>query len=403
MTAGDRPASVALARSAPIAGWGVAGVSYNATDVSAQVLAAQAVGQATEHAGLSVDDIDGLIVTRSPKATSDDLGTSLQVLMGLSDLKYCAAIEAKGASAVHALLEAQKAVAIGGLESVVCVFADVPVPAERNTGQSFGHPFRLSGFPGSEAACGAYGGATAFALYARRILEIFGWGEQQTREIVLSTRRWAALNPDALQSAELHAVDYDSSPWIVEPLRLLDCSRPSNGGAAVVVTSPERAKASGRNPAYILGGSLRHTPICDRPEGAWRDGEGRGWSDSIREALDVAGISPSQLSTIQAYDAFSFLPLLALASAGICDPAEVAGLLADEATRPGGSLPLNTGGGQLSGSYLQGMTPLLEAIVQAQHEGGARQVPNHEHSLVVSQGGVGEHFGVAVVSSERPS
>lgn len=402
MTAGNRQASIALARSAPIAGWGVAGVSYNPTASSAEELAAQAVGQALEHAGLGHGEIDGLIVTRSPKATSDVLGTGLQVTMGLSDLKYCAAIEAKGASAVHAVLEAQKAVAIDGLESVMCVFADVPVPVDRSTGQSFGHPFRLSSFPGSEAACGAYGGTTAFALYARRTLEIFGWGEQQTREVVLSTRRWAALNPDALQQAELDVADYDSSPWIVEPLRLLDCSRPSNGGAAVVVTSPERAKASGRNPAYILGGSLRHTPICDRADGPWRDGAGRAWSNSIRDALGVAGIAPSQLSTIQAYDAFSFLPLLALASAGICDPAELPDLLGDQVTRPGGSLPLNTGGGQLSGYYLQGMTPLLEAIVQAQHEGGARQVRNHEHSLVVSQGGVGEHFGVAVVSSEGP-
>jgi hypothetical protein len=45
---------------------------------------------------------------------------------------------------------------------------------------------------------------------------------------------------------------------------------------------------------------------------------------------------------------------------------------------PGGSLPVNTGGGQLSSFYMWGMTPICEGVIQVRGEGGGRQVSKHD-------------------------
>jgi hypothetical protein len=68
---------------------------------------------------------------------------------------------------------------------------------------------------------------------------------------------------------------------------------------------------------------------------------------------------------------------------------------------PGGSLPTNTGGGELSGYYMWGMTPLSEGVIQARGQGGERQVPKHDVVLVSCQGGVLDYHGCLVLSPHQ--
>ena len=68
---------------------------------------------------------------------------------------------------------------------------------------------------------------------------------------------------------------------------------------------------------------------------------------------------------------------------------------------PGGKLRLNTGGGQLSGYYMWGMTPLSEAVIQARGQGGDRQADVHDIVLVSGNGGVLDHHSTLVLGSRR--
>ena len=70
------------------------------------------------------------------------------------------------------------------------------------------------------------------------------------------------------------------------------------------------------------------------------------------------------------------------------------------ALAPGGSLPTNTGGGQLSSYYAWGMTPLSEAVIQARGQGGDRQVDKNDVILVSGNGGILDHHATVIVSPQ---
>jgi acetyl-CoA acetyltransferase len=80
--------------------------------------------------------------------------------------------------------------------------------------------------------------------------------------------------------------------------------------------------------------------------------------------------------------------LLTLEDYGFCGKGEGGAFVSEPGVLgPTGSLPLNTGGGQLSSYYMWGMTPLSEAVVQARGQGGERQARRHEVVLVSGNGG----------------
>ena len=56
-----------------------------------------------------------------------------------------------------------------------------------------------------------------------------------------------------MQRTPITLADYHNFPWIIEPLRFLDCTLVRNGAVAVIVTSVERARDLRQPPAYILG------------------------------------------------------------------------------------------------------------------------------------------------------
>ena len=83
---------------------------------------------------------------------------------------------------------------------------------------------------------------------------------------------------------------------------------------------------------------------------------------------------------------------------GFCEKGEGGAFVSDGRLEPGGALPTNTGGGQLSGYYMWGMTPLSEAVIQTRGQGGERQVPKHDCVLVSAQGGILDHHATLVLS-----
>ena len=118
------------------------------------------------------------------------------------------------------------------------------------------------------------------------------------------------------------------------------------------------------------------------------------------QAMAMAGITPADVEVRAIYDCYTYTTLITLEDYGFCAKGEGGELAASGALAPGGALPTNTGGGQLSSFYLWGMTPLSEAVIQVRGQGGDRQVERHDVAVVSGNGGVLDFHSTLVVGTQ---
>src|SRR4029453_13202601 len=97
--------------------------------------------------------------------------------------------------------------------------------------------------------------AQMFALPARRHMAVYGTPSDHFAEVSNNARRNAARNPDALFRTEITVDDHHNSRMIADPLRLLDICMESDGAGAMILTTPERARARGLAPGCGGGAS----------------------------------------------------------------------------------------------------------------------------------------------------
>ncbi|QSE84840.1 thiolase family protein [Rhodococcus koreensis] len=376
-------------------------VGYGLTEVgkvfgrTARGFAADAVRLAVADAGLALGDIDGLLVNAR---AGTDLNLSLARTLGLQDLRMLSEVNAFGASAAIMAAQASKAVLAGEAETVVCVFADDP--KEENAGGSDAYratSLTATGFRSAETAAGFTSVNHRYALAARRYMDHYGVTSSQLGAVAVSQRAWALDNPVAQMRTPLSLDDYHRSRWVVDPLHLLDCCLVSNGGAAVVVTTPERARDLPTTPVYVRGWGQAHPGhVLERGSDF---GLVTGAAVSGPAALKMAGMTVDDIDLREIYDCYTYTLLVTLEDYGFCGKGEAGELAASGALAPGGALPTNTGGGQLSSFYLWGMTPLVEGLTQLRGEAGVRQVTRHGTAIVSGNGGILDHHGTLVLST----
>jgi acetyl-CoA acetyltransferase len=411
------PASPA---SAAIAGLGLTelGKVYDRTP---RRLAAEAVRLAAADAGLELSDLDGLLIC--PGIAGSVLDVGLAQVLGLRDLRLLSVINAYGASAGAAVELAALAVTSGSASAVACVFADTPLRASTPAGATFGlraGACRAASGPAGARRAGAarvgpageraqwhglqglsagfgYRSVTAeYALAARRHMARYGTTSEQFGAVAVAQRAWAAGNPRAQLRDPLTIADHQASRWIVEPLHLLDCCLVSNGSIAVVVTGADRAAGLRRPPVHIWGWGQGHPG--DQLERGSEFGLRTGAAAAGPAAMAMAGIGTGDVTMCQIYDCYTYTVVVTLEDYGFCPKGEGGPFAASGALAPGGSLPVNTGGGQLSSYYMWGFTPLSEAVIQARGDGGARQAPASDVIMVSGNGGILAHHSTLILS-----
>jgi acetyl-CoA acetyltransferase len=333
--------------------------------LSANEIAVDAIELALEDAGLEKSDVDGLITCKNLRS---NIGTDEQIgsLAGLNP-KYSATLDyGTGNFSLHL---AVMAVTTGLASTVVLTYGT----NQRSSKMNFGLP--VGGGADMSAAAGLVHVAGPAAMAFRRHQHLYGTTEEQLGWVSVAQREWAQLNPLAIFKKPLTIDDYLNSPYMVEPLRRSDLTMISDGGAAIVLTSADRARDLRKKPVYVLGmaeqTALRGEQNPDNMLRPWLgDVAGRLWESS--------GLTPADTDLLYVQDATSVWVLQMLEWYGFCKPGEAGPFLAEGHTRPGGSLPLNTNGGQLSESYMWGWLHLCEAVRQLRGEGGERQVPGAE-------------------------
>jgi acetyl-CoA acetyltransferase len=363
---------------------------------SAGDFAADAARHAVADAGLSMADIDGLLVM---SGIAKGVGIGLADTLGLSNLALLAEMKAFGATVGMMVEYASLAIATGRASAVVCLFADAPL--RENTGggaawSKYATRGAATGLANMSAAIGFSSPTAHYALAARRHMQRFGTTTEQLGSVAVAQREWAQFNPEAQYREPISLADHQESRVVSDPLRLLDCCLVTNGGAAVVVTAAERARDLAQPPVHIWGWGQGH------PGYSWERGSEfglvTGAVQSGQAAVKMAGITPADVTIREIYDCFTYTVLVTLEDYGFCAKGEGGPLAESGALAPDGALPTNTGGGQLSAYYLVGMTPLVEAVIQARGHGGGRQVADNSVILVSGNGGVLNHHSTLILS-----
>jgi acetyl-CoA acetyltransferase len=161
-----------------------------------------------------------------------------------------------------------------------------------------------------------------YALLARRHMHEFGTKPEQLGAIAVAMRKHAQLNPGAVMNGKpLSMEDYLASPIVADPYRLFDCCLETDGAAAVVVTTVERARDLGKKPIRILGVAAGQPYPADEITNR-KDIFRTGLTTAAPEAFGKAGVRPEDMDFAQIYDCFTFEVLQQIEELGFCKRGE---------------------------------------------------------------------------------
>ncbi|UOE21872.1 thiolase family protein [Thermobifida halotolerans] len=356
--------------------------------------ALEAVTGAAADAGLSLDDIDGLLVN---PGVGNDTDLRLQSTLQLRGLRLLSTVQGFGSSAIQMVQYASMAISAGMAEVVACVYADAPLKEGKGSGAAYaGGDRALKGVESLPAAAGLKSAPARYAIAARRHMEAYGTTSEQLGAVAVAARQWATMNPLAQMREPITLADHQNSRLIADPLRLLDCCLVSNGAIAVIVTSADRAADLAQPPVHVWGWGQSHPGYPNHRDSDF--GLVSGAAQSGPAALRMAGVTVDDIDIREIYDCFTYTTLITLEDYGFCAKGEGGEFVASGALAPGGSHPTNTGGGELSSYYMWGMTPLSEAVIQARGQAGQRQVAKNDLVMVSGNGGVLDFHATLVVS-----
>ena len=348
----------------------------------------QAATRAIADAGLRATQIDGLMPFPG-LGTAEEFAANL----GIENLRYAATVNMGGAAPVASLQSAAMAVTNGAADAVLimggwnaysgsrtrqAVNADTSALPGRGIARDYYLPFGLTAPP------------QWYALMARRHMHEFGTTQEQLGAIAVAMRKHAQLNPNAVMCGRpLTLDDYLKSPVISDPYRLFDCCLETDGAAAVVVTSTERARALTHRPVHIMGVACAQPYPADEITNR-RDIFTTGLSIAAPNAFAMAGIRPSDVDFAEIYDCFTFEVLQQIEECGFCKRGEGGAFVQGGRIELGGALPVNTHGGLLSEAHVLGINHIVEAVRQLRGDAAQRQVPDAEIGVVTGWGDFGD-------------
>jgi acetyl-CoA C-acetyltransferase len=230
-----------------------------------------------------------------------------------------------------------------------------------------------------------------YAIIARAHMHEYGTTREQLAAVAVKNHRNGAKNPNAQFRSEITAEQVMNSTMVADPLRLLDCSPVSDGGAAVIVASIDVAKKLKKNPLRVIASAQASDSI------ALHSRKSITTLGSVVKAADkaykMAGVKPSDVDLVEVHDCFTIAEIVATEDLGFFEKGKGGQAAADGQTSIECNLiPVNTSGGLKSKGHPVGATgiaQIIELYEQLNGKAGARQVPNPHIGMAQNMGGSG--------------
>jgi acetyl-CoA acetyltransferase len=360
-----------------IAGVGESDVGRR-TGRTGMALHVEAAKRALADAGLEKSALDGLLTRPARSSSQMNYSAVLASTLGIEPT-YINDVALGGASSAAMILNAVAALEAGFCTTVLCVNGDAQTSRPKHSGgpvtwvESFERPFGVLGAP------------VQYALAAQRHMYEYGTTSEQFGAIAVACRKHAALTPNAVSRTPITIADHQASRMVADPFHLLDCCPNTDGAAAVVITSAQRARDLAKPPVYILGLGQHNTHSEVQYARSMTTAAMRGAS---LQAYAMAGLGPNDIDVAELYDCFTSVVLVTLEDYGFCKKGEGGAFVENGRIELGGELPVNTGGGLLSQVHASGFFHITEAATQMRGTAGARQVAGAETAIVSGQCGV---------------
>ncbi|NIB37974.1 thiolase family protein [Pseudomaricurvus alkylphenolicus] len=352
----------------------------------------EAIRGVIAQAGIKATDIDGVNVNTpvwglSPREASQLLGTQPR-WVGNDFMGIAAVMEAAGAIATGQA----EMVLVGSAQAGEYGGGGAVAPWTRPT-----HEFVES-----------YGLYTAaeFAFSAQRHMHLYGTKQEALAEVAATVRNNGARHPLASCYGKdpITADDVLASRMVASPFHLLDCCLTSEGGAALLITTAERARDLDVDPIYILGAGTDRQGLSYTRAPVW-DTYGAIGQRAAKRAYGQAGMGPGDIDVCEFYDPFSFEIIRQFETFGFCDLGEGGDFVMDGNIGLDGKFPIVTNGGLMSFGHA-GTVQMLQKVIAAVEQLAGRvpdalKVPGAEVAMATNGGSAALFCDVMILGREQ--
>jgi acetyl-CoA C-acetyltransferase len=369
------------------------------TDVNIGELAFESIKQAIDDAGVDKKEIGNVVVGSMGEWYEESLPAVVvgeyAGLTGAGTMR----VEAACASGSAALKTAYNSVASGEGDVAMAVGVEKMTEVDSTTS------VELIGRAGSYTWEFENYGMTFpayYALYAVAHMNRFGTTEEDLSRVAVKAHHYGAMNPLAQFQQEITLEKALSSQVIAWPLKLYDACPLTDGSAAVVLASEEKAKELTDTPIWIkgVGFSSDSANLSRRADYVGLDAAVR----AAQRAYAMAKVGPQDIDVATAHDCFTIAELMAYEDLGFCKKGDAAKMIREGQTEIGGRIPVNVDGGLKAKGHPVGATGVsmaVEITKQLRGEAGRRQAPIRKGvGLVHNIGGTGHYAYVTILSRD---
>jgi acetyl-CoA acetyltransferase len=353
-----------LYRTTAIAGVGLKQYKRGASPLPERSVLVEAILAACADAGFDPAEIDGFV------SYGDDKNEPVRLMpeLGMRELRWSAQVWGGGGGGIAGTFGVAAAAILSGQASAVVIFrALVEGSSGRMSAAVMAHHLNAH-----LLASGVVSPAQACALRAMRLFEHHGVPRDLVEDLVRASYHHGARNPEAVAYGQNFDIDeLRRSRLIAEPFRLFDCSRENDGAGALLMVSAERARDLAKPPVYLLG-------CAQGAEAGWGDllendaddlYASGGFRALARRLYAETELSPADIDVVQLYENFDAQGVMSLIDHGFCTHENAVEVIRFEnLIADGGSLPINTAGGNLAQGFIHGIGLPIEAVRQLRGE-----------------------------------
>jgi len=354
-------------------------------DKTGDDLAAEAFSNALADCGLKREEIDALFVQTSWGGQGDyrNVGLTLGV-----QPKVGGAASRQHATGCY-LIQQAALLLNAGMANYAAVVYGTNQRSNRNLFAAA--PSEL------HAAYGIFNPSWEWVFYYRRYMYLYGTDESLLGQIAVHQRKYARMNPKAVQRRPLTMEDYLSSRYVQWPLHMYDYAYITDGGHCFILTTAERAKDLKKPPIYIMGmGTNEVLPSLELYDVHLRRSI---HEPSGKMAMEMGGVSHKDIDALYVMESYTPGVIAGLENYGFCREGEALSWIANGRIDIGGELPVNINGGETSETYMVGWQNTCDAVRQLRNEAQerSRQIPNAEVIMCTYMATYFEHAGCLIL------